>query len=614
MGLGYHDQPQPNRVRQYTMRPSKFNVDPSVPVRWQVIQQLWPYLLEFKGRVLLALTCLVLAKVASVGLPYVLKYTVDALSVPGDKTGFVAVPLALIVAYGTLRLLNVIISEIRDTLFGRVTERAMRRMGLKVFNHLHRLDLGFHLNRQTGGLSRDIERGTSGISFLMRFLVFNIGPTLLEITVVVGLLLVQYGLSFAAIILTSVVLYVLYSMKATHWRTRYVQAMNQADSSTHTRAIDSLLNFETVKYFNNEAYEANRYDENLAKWEQARRKNRLSLFALNGGQALIIASAMTAMMAMAAHGVAQGSMTIGDFVLINAFTMQIFMPLNFLGFVYREIRGSLANIDNLFALLERKSAVEDKNDGRQLKVTRGEVRFEHVSFAYRSDRPVLNDISFTLSPGEKLAIVGASGAGKSTITRLLFRFYDVTAGRILIDNQDIREVTQESLRRQLGLVPQDTVLFNDTLLENIRYGKPDASEAEINRAIKTAHLDDFIAQLPEKLNTRVGERGLKLSGGEKQRVAIARALLKNPPIMIFDEATSSLDSGSEQAILQRLSALAIGHSSLVIAHRLSTITDANHIIVLIGGQIAEVGTHTSLLDKNGEYARLWTLQQAQLKE
>lgn len=580
-------------------------------MRWHVLDQLWPYLLEFKSRVATALVCLIMAKLAAIGLPYVLKYTVDSLNTKDAATGLVAVPLALIVAYGTLKLLNVIIGEVRDTLFGRVTERAMRRMGLRVFNHLHDLDLSFHLNRQTGGLSRDIERGTSGISFLMRFMVFNIGPTLLEILIVTGLLFFQYGLSFATIILASVIAYVAYSMKATNWRTRFVHAMNQADSSTHSRAVDSLLNFETVKYFSNEAYEANRYDNNLADWEQARRKNRLSLFALNGGQAFIIAVAMTAMLANAAYGVARGDMTIGDFVLINAFTMQIFMPLNFLGFVYREIRGSMANIDNMFALLDTRSSVQDEDNAPPLNITRGEICFENVSFSYRDDRPILKNISFTIKPGEKVAIVGASGAGKSTLVKLLFRFYDTRSGRILIDGQDIRKVSQQSLRERLGIVPQDTVLFNDTLLENIRYGNPDASEADIEQAIRTAHLDSFIAQLPEKGETRVGERGLKLSGGEKQRVAIARAVLKNPPVLLFDEATSSLDSGAERAIMEALSELASGHTTIMIAHRLSTITDAGNILVLKQGELAEQGTHQELLMQQGEYARLWTLQQKQ---
>ena len=593
------------------MRPSRSDVSPDTPVRWHVVKQLWPYLLEFKTRVFIALACLVLAKLAGIGLPYVLKYTVDGLNTEDTATGLVAVPLSLIIAYGTLRLLNTIIGEVRDTLFGRGTERAMRRMGLRVFEHLHQMDLNFHLNRQTGGLSRDIERGTSGISFLMRFMVFNIGPTLLEIAIVVGLLFAQYGFSFAGIILSSVVAYVWYSMIATNWRTRYVHAMNKADSTTHTRAVDSLLNFETVKYFNNEGYEASRYDSNLAEWEVARRKNRLSLFALNGGQAFIIAAAMTAMLANAAYGVASGDMTIGDFVLINAFTMQIFMPLNFLGFVYREIRGSMANIDKMFSLLDTSSSVKDAENAIELSVDKGEIRFEQVSFCYREDRPILKDISFTIFPGQKVAIVGASGAGKSTLVKLLFRFYDATSGDISIDGQNIRHITQQSLRKHLGIVPQDTVLFNDTLMENIRYGDPSADETDIESAIDTAHLSQFIEQLPEKGDTRVGERGLKLSGGEKQRVAIARAVLKNPPIMVFDEATSSLDSGSEQAIMQALSALASNHTSVMIAHRLSTITDADNILVLKNGELAEQGSHQALLAQKGEYARLWTLQQKQ---
>ena len=588
----------------------------NAPVKWHVLKQLRPYLLEFKRRVVLALLCLVAAKLASIGLPYVLKYTVDSLN--GDLTTLaLAVPISLIVAYGTLRLLNVLLGEVRDTLFGRVTERAMRRIGLNVFKHLHNLDLGFHLDRRTGGLSRDIERGTSGISFLMRFMVFNIVPTLLEIGLVVGLLLFQFGWSFAFIIISSVICYVAFSMKATDWRTRFVQQMNEADSTTNSRAVDSLLNFETVKYFNNEAFEANRYDNDLAQWEVARRKNRLSLFALNAGQASIIATAMTAMMANAAFGVMNGDMTIGDFVLINAFTMQIFMPLNFLGFVYREIRGSLANIDNLFSLLAQRPAISDKPDSLALTLKGGvenaTVQFENVHFSYHDARPILNGITFQVEAGKKVAIVGESGAGKSTIMKLLFRFYEPTRGTVCVNGQDISQVTQNSLRSHIAIVPQDTVLFNTTLKDNIAYGNPNATDEEIMHAASLAHLNHFIAQLPDGINTKVGERGLKLSGGEKQRVAIARALLKGAPIMIFDEATSALDSESEQAILAALRDAAKGHTSLVIAHRLSTIIDADNILVMNKGMITEQGTHSQLLQKQGVYAKLWHTQQSTRK-
>ncbi|GEA10273.1 ABC transporter ATP-binding protein/permease [Alteromonas sp. KUL49] len=577
-------------------------------VRWQVIPLLIPYLTEFKGRVTLALACLVAAKLASIGLPYVLKYTVDTLNT--DVTTLaIAVPISLIIAYGALRLINVLLGEVRDTLFGRVTERAMRRLGLTVFKHLHNLDLSFHLNRRTGGLARDIERGTSGISFLMRFMVFNIVPTLLEILLVVGLLYIQFGWSFAAIILASVVAYVTFSMKATDWRTRFVIQMNEADSTTNSRAVDSLLNFETVKYFNNETFEANRYDKDLAGWEKARRKNRLSLFALNGGQASIIAIAMTSMMANAAFGVMNGRMTIGDFVLINAFTMQIFMPLNFLGFVYREIRGSLANIDNLFELLDVSPVIQDAPDATKLKAPKPAVSFTGVNFHYQESRPILNDVSFDVAAGSKVAIVGESGTGKSTIMKLLFRFYEPTGGTVRIDGVDIKNVTQNSLREHIGIVPQDTVLFNTSLKENVLYGNPDADDEAVNKALSIAHLTQFVESLPDGLETQVGERGLKLSGGEKQRVAIARAILKGAPILIFDEATSSLDSESEKAILSALRDAAKGHTSLVIAHRLSTITDADTILVMHKGAIVERGTHSELLALNGHYAALWLAQQ-----
>lgn len=591
------------------MRTPRYQIPENTKIDWSIFRKLLPYLLEFKTRVFLALSCLVFAKLASIGLPFVLKHTVDNLNLETGKEAIMAATIGLVIAYGALRLANVLFGEIRDTLFGRVTERAMRRLGLTVFNHLHKLDLDFHLSRQTGGLSRDIERGTSGISFLMRFMIFNIGPTLLEISMVVGILFFNYGFDFASVILVSVVLYVFFSIKATDWRTQFVKEVNQADNSSSSRAIDSLLNFETVKYFNNEKFEANRYDKDLSAWENARRRNRLSLFALNGGQAFIIAAAMTSMLALAALNVAEGKMTIGDFVLVNAFTMQIFMPLNFLGFVYREIRGSLANIENLFNLLERKPAVVDSKDSIQLIVNKGLIKFDNVCFAYNEKRQILKNISFEVESGTKVAVVGESGSGKSTLVKLLFRFYDPVSGSIEIDDTNIKQCTQDSVRKHIGIVPQDTVLFNDSLIENIRYGRPDSSNEDIQQAIKMAHLDKFVTSLPDGGDTQVGERGLKLSGGEKQRVSIARTILKRPPIMVFDEATSSLDSQSEQAILKALNEIAKGHTSVMIAHRLSTIVDADKILVMKAGELVEQGNHDALLNKNGVYAALWHAQQ-----
>ena len=485
----------------------------------------------------------------------------------------------------------------------------MRQVGLTVFKHLHALDLEFHLNRRTGGLSRDIERGTNGINFLLRFMVFNIVPTFIEIGLVIALLGWRYSLWFAVIVFVAVVCYVAFSVFATEWRTGYIRRANEAESRSSTRAVDSLLNFETVKYFGNEQYEANHYDNELEGWEIARRQNRLSLFALNAGQALIIAAAMTAAMILAASEVVAKEMTLGDFVLINAFMMQIFVPLNFLGFVYREMKGSMANIEAMFALLRQKATITDIENAADLKLSEGRIELENISFHYQSERPILSNISFKVGANQKVAIVGSSGAGKSTLLKLLFRFYDTSKGRILIDGQDIKTVNQSSLRRALGIVPQDTVLFNQSILENIRYGRIDASDEDVLDAIRMAHLEEFIARLPKGVDTLVGERGLKLSGGEKQRVAIARALLKQSPIMIFDEATSSLDSASERLILEAIRDIAREHTMLVIAHRLSTVVDADHILVLDQGEIVEQGTHIELLEQGGQYAHLWSLQQ-----
>jgi len=602
------------------MRPSSYPEQEVSSINWQAFKLILPYLFEYKKRIAFAMLCLIMTKIASVYLPFILKDIVDTLDAnSSDKeSALVIVPLGLVAAYGMVRLSIVVFAEVRDTLFGRVTERAIRRIGLKVFRHLHSLDLDFHLNRQTGGLSRDIDRGTTGINFLMRFMVFNIVPTLLEIVMVVTILFVKYGIWFAVVTLSSIITYIAYSVFATELRTRYVRAANKADSSSNTRAIDSLLNYETVKYFTNEEFEAKAYDEQLSTWEQAKIKNRLSLFALNGGQALIIAVAMTVMLALAANDVAAGVMTLGDFVLINAFMMQLFMPLNFLGFVYREIKGSLANIENLFGLLAKKPKVEDITGAGDLSLSeegdssasKASITFDKITFAYNQKRPIIKGISFSINAGDKVAVVGQSGSGKSTLVKLLFRFYDVDSGAIKINQQDISQVRQQSLRTHIGIVPQDTVLFNDSLFNNVQYGCPTASKEEVLKAIELAHLSEFIASLPDGLETVVGERGLKLSGGEKQRVAIARTILKNPQVLVFDEATSSLDSHSEQAILTAINEVAKNRTSLVIAHRLSTIIDSDNIIVMSHGEIVEQGNHQQLLALQGQYSKMWQLQQS----
>ncbi len=589
------------------MIPSNYADNAEREIHWRVFKAIWPYLLEYRSRIALALFCLVLSKAASVSSPFLLKHIVDSLTLDA-ATSLLVVPAALLLAYGFARFFMILLGEIRDTIFGRVTERAMRKIGLKVFSHVHGLDLDFHLDRRTGGLSSDIERGISGINFLMRFFVFNIIPTLLEIAFVISLLLYNYGPGFAVITIIAVNLYIGFSMVTTDWRTEFVREAAQADSKASTLRIESLLNYETVKYFTNEEYEAARYDKALQAWEQAKRKNRLSLLGLNTGQALIISVAMASMMWLAALGVADGSMTIGDFVLINAFVLQLFLPLNFLGFVYREIRGSTANIENMFALMSLSSKIHQPDDAPPLNITQGAISFNQVSFAFSPERPILKSLDLRVEPGTQVAIVGASGAGKSTLIKLLFRFYDSDQGHIAIDGQDITAVNLESLRQAIGIVPQDTVLFNDTIFENIRYGNPNATDQQVHRAIELAHLGEFIAVLPEGSDTIVGERGLKLSGGEKQRVTIARTILKQPPILVFDEATSSLDSQSERSIMSALQEISKDHTSLIIAHRLSTVVNADKIVVLHQGALVEQGTHDQLLDKKGRYFDLWTAQ------
>jgi|TARA_B110000211_G_scaffold57315_2_gene64067 ATP-binding cassette subfamily B protein len=577
--------------------------------RW--IQTLWPFLLEYRGRVVAAFLCLLVAKLASVGMPFLLKYQVDHLDATGvlSEDWWIGFPLMLLVAYGAVRFMTVLAGELRDLLFGRVTERVMRRMSLTLFRHLHSLSLSFHLDRQTGALQRDIERGTSGISFLMRFMIFNILPTLLELLLVIVLLFANYPPIFALITLVAVVLYIGYSVQITEWRTRYVREANKMDSTTHARALDSLLNYETVKYFTAEERESAVYDESLGRWEEARRMNRLSLFTLNSGQALIISVAMAAMLMSSAHYVLTGEMTLGDFTLVNAFMFQLFLPLNFLGFIYREIKASVANIERMFELLDVESQVPD-NGKAALSVSQGRVEFRDIQFGYNEDRQILKGLNLALEPGRSLALVGGSGAGKSTITRLLFRFYDPQSGQVLIDGQDTVSVTQQSLRHTLGIVPQDTVLFNDTLRNNLLYAKPDASEEDLIEVIRMASLTTLVNDSPDGLNTLVGERGLKLSGGEKQRIAIARMLLKEPAIMVFDEATSSLDSETERTIMAEIRKVAEGHTALIIAHRLSTVVDADEIAVIEDGSIVERGTHQGLLAKRGRYSQLWLAQQS----
>ena len=582
---------------------------------WATLKTLLPYLWEWKWRVVFAIACLVLAKMANVGIPMVLKEIVDSLTVsPQSANAVLVLPVALLVAYGFLRLSTTAFTELREFFFARVTQRAVRNIALKVFRHLHALSLRFHLNRQTGGVTRDIERGTRGISTLVSYTLFSILPTLVEILLVLGYLSLQYDLWFSVITITALVIYITFTVLVTEWRTHFRRTMNDLDSKANVRAIDSLLNYETVKYFGNEEYEARRYDEGLQRFERAAVSSQNSLSLLNTGQSLIIAIAVTLILWRATLGVIAGTMTLGDLVLVNAFMIQLYIPLNFLGVIYRELKQSLADIERMFALLDENREVADAPTAVGLRLDQAQLQFQHIDFSYEAKRQILFDVDFSVAAGTTTAVVGHSGSGKSTLARLLFRFYDVDRGAILIDGQDIREVTQTSLRQAIGIVPQDTVLFNDTIAYNIAYGKPGTEQSEIEAAARAAYIHDFILSLPDGYQTMVGERGLKLSGGEKQRVAIARTLLKNPKILVFDEATSALDSQAEQAIQEQLKDIARNRTTLVIAHRLSTIADAQQILVMSQGRIVERGTHVELLAARGMYADMWERQQARAAE
>ena len=583
------------------------------------LKRMMPFLWSYRGRVFLALASLMLAKVATVSIPLVLKEIVDSLDTTvaaGVNSGIALVqniplelPFMLLLGYGALRLMNVLFNELRDAIFCRVRFRAMRNISTQVVKHLYDLSLNFHLERKTGGISRDLERGARSLSSILNYLTFNIIPTLTEFLMVAIILFGQYDSKFALVTFGTVTIYLLYTMALTEWRMHFRHEMNALDSEANSRAIDGLINYETVKYFNNEAYEINRYNSTLEKWEDSAVKSTSSMALLNFGQGSIIAVGVTLVMIFAAQGVVDGSMSLGDLVLVNTMMLQLFIPLGFLGIIYRSMKHALADMDLMFKLLDKQPQIQDKSTSKELHVTQANVEFNHIEFSYNEERKILHDVSFTIPSGHKIAVVGPSGAGKSTLARLLFRFYDTDLGEILIDGQDIKTVSQASLRKHIGIVPQDTVLFNESIMHNIQYARPGATEGEVRHAAKLANIDAFIQGLPDGYDTVVGERGLKLSGGEKQRVAIARVILKNPRILIFDEATSSLDSHSEQIILSSLKEVAQEHTTLVIAHRLSTIVDANNIIVLENGRIAEQGSHAELLDRKGLYANLWMMQQ-----
>ncbi len=601
-----------NEVKPHDKRGSPPNYHRS---DWQVIEDLLPYLMAYKGRVALALIFMVAAKFANLGVPIILKDMIDTLDVSSVTQAALVVPIGLVLGYGALRLMTGIFTELREALFARVTQHAVRQIALNVFNHLHRLSLRFHLGRQTGGVSRDIERGTRAIQTLVSFSLYSIFPTFVEFSLVLGYLWYFYDIWFSLITLISLMLYIIFTVIITEWRTKLRRTMNELDSRANQKAVDSLLNFETVKYFANERFEAQRYDDSLQSYQKAAILSQKTLAALNLGQQVIITVGLVLIIWRAATGVADGSMTLGDLVLVNTLMLQLYIPLNFLGMVYREFKQSTADIDRMFGLLNENEEIADSANAKPLiiknPVIGPKVVFENVRFSYEAKRTILEDLSLTIEAGTTTAVVGRTGAGKSTLSRLLFRFYDIQSGRLLIDGQDIRDITQASLRQAMGIVPQDTVLFNDTIAYNIRYGKPQATDAEVREAARAAQLDSFIAQLPDGYETSVGERGLKLSGGEKQRLAIARTLLKHPAMLIFDEATSALDSRTERALQEELTKLARNRTTLIIAHRLSTVVNADQIIVMDQGRIVERGTHQTLLNASGTYANMWSMQQRQ---